>query len=112
MLHGSFVHAWVFHDAAATDVGAADLELRFDQDDQVPVGPEQLGEPVDEVPDGDEGHIDRNDVELSMFRRPGFRRYGGDMRALKDDHALVAAQTPVELAVSHVEGHDRYRPAP
>src|SRR5947209_7968172 len=89
---------FVAHDAALADIGAARLELRFDQHHRLPGGRRELQRGRQGDPHGDERDV--ADDELRCERQLGDR---ARVRPLEHRDAPVAAQARVELPVADVD---------
>ena len=100
------LHDRIADHALLADFSAARLELRFDERDDVGARSQQRRHAGKDVTQGDERDIDRDDVDRAWEMR---RLERAGVRALDDHHAGIVAQTPVELAVTDVEGHHARR---
>ena len=107
LLEHARVHRRVADDALA-HFGAAGLELRLDQRDDVGARPQQRRDDGQDLPQRDERHVDGDDIDGT--RQIGERQVAR-VEVLDDDDARIVAQRPVDLAVADVERHDARRAA-
>ena len=100
------MHGRVADDAAFADLGAARLELRFHERDDVGAGAEQRRHDRQDVAERDERDVDRDDVERRAVAGQIAARERARVDALDHVDARIAADLPVELAVADVERDD------
>src|SRR6185503_17155190 len=99
------MYGGIRHDAARADVRAAGFELRLHERNHAAPRPEQWRHDREDLGQGDERHIDCDDVEGAKI---GWKIGGSEItrvHALEADHARILAEAPVELVVAHVDWH-------
>ena len=95
------MHGCIPHDAALADVGAARLELRFDQRDQVPPGSQQRHRRRQDFGQRNKGDIQRHHIH----RDPnlGWRQIPG-IDSVMHGHTRILPEFPRELPLAHIHG--------
>ncbi len=90
-------------DATLADVGAADFELRFDEDDHLALGGEQGGEAIEHERDTDEANV--ADEKTCGFADDGGLNQAGVLVLMQND-ARVCLELPIDLGCSNVDAMD------
>lgn len=80
-------------------LGTPGLELRFDQGDHLPTGPQPVLDHRQQQFQGNKGGVHRHQMDLL---RQGLEKAGVGL--LQDDHARIVPQLPMQQAFTHVDG--------